>query len=107
MTLGSSAWKPWALDEADSKPILKRALDLGITFFDMADWYSAGIGERIVASALTSMVPRDRLVLTTKAYYVMSDDPNDRGLSPVKGRFRTLVDSSRGICISRQGECAK
>ena len=79
MTLGSSAWKPWALDEADSKPILKRALDLGITFFDMANWYSTGEGERVVAPALTSMVPRDRLVLTTKAYYAMSDDPNDQG----------------------------
>ena len=81
MTLGSSEWKPWALDAAESRPILKRALDLGINFFDMADWYSAGIGESVVAPALTSMVPRDRLVLTTKAYYAMSDDPNDQGLS--------------------------
>ena len=81
MTLGSSEWKPWALDKADSLPILKRALDLGITFFDMADWYSNGEGERVVGPALTSMVPRDRLVLTTKAFYAMSDDPNDQGLS--------------------------
>ncbi len=81
MTLGSSEWKPWALDEAESRPILKEALDIGINFFDLADWYSAGIGESVVVPALTSMVPRDRLVLTTKAYYEMSDDPNDRGLS--------------------------
>ena len=81
MTLGASSWKPWALGVSESRPILKRALDLGITFFDMADWYSAGIGERVVAPTLTSMVPRDRLVLTTKAYYAMSDDPNDQGLS--------------------------
>ena len=81
MTLGSSEWKPWALDEAESRPILKEALDVGINFFDLADWYSAGIGESVVVPALTSMVPRDRLVLTTKAYYEMSDDPNDRGLS--------------------------
>ena len=92
MTLGSSAWKPWALDEADSKPILKRALDLGITFFDMADWYSAGIGERVVTSALTSMVPRDRLVLTTKAYYAMGDDPNDQGLS--RKHLMSAIDAS-------------
>jgi len=92
MTLGSSEWKPWALDEADARPILKRALDLGITFFDMANWYSIGEGERVVASALTSMVPRDRLVLTTKAYYAMSDDPNDRGLS--RKHLLSSIDAS-------------
>ncbi|MDP6767072.1 MAG: aldo/keto reductase [Arenicellales bacterium] len=81
MTIGSSEWKPWVLDEADAKPILKKCLDLGINFFDMADWYSIGECERIVGSTLTSMVPRDRLVLATKACYAMSDDPNDRGLS--------------------------
>jgi aryl-alcohol dehydrogenase-like predicted oxidoreductase len=97
MTLGSSEWKPWALDEADARPILKRALDLGITFFDLADWYSAGIGESIVAPALTSMVPRDRLVLTTKAYYAMSDDPNDQGLS--RKHLLCAIDSS----LSRMG----
>jgi len=92
MTIGSSEWKPWALDEAESLPILERALDLGITFFDMADWYSAGIGERIVARALTSMVPRDRLVLTTKSYYSMSDDPNDQGLS--RKHLLSSIDAS-------------
>ena len=81
MTLGSSKWKPWAVDQADARPILERCLDLGITFFDLADWYSNGEGERVVASALLSMAPRDRLVLTTKAFYAMSDDPNDQGLS--------------------------
>ena len=97
VTLGSSEWKPWVLDEAESRPILKRALDLGITFFDMADWYSAGIGERIVTSALTSMVPRDRLVLTTKAYYATSDDPNDQGLS--RKHLLSAIDAS----LSRMG----
>lgn len=97
MTLGSSQWKPWAVDEADSKQILKKALDLGITFFDMADWYSAGIGESIVGPALTAMVPRDKLVLTTKAYYEMSDDPNDRGLS--RKHLMSSIDAS----LSRMG----
>ncbi|TDI88498.1 MAG: aldo/keto reductase [Chloroflexi bacterium] len=92
MTLGASSWKPWALDAAESRPILKRALDLGINFFDMADWYSAGIGESVVAPALMSMVPRDQLVLTTKAYYDMSDDPNDRGLS--RKHLLASIDSS-------------
>jgi aryl-alcohol dehydrogenase-like predicted oxidoreductase len=92
MTIGSSKWKPWVLDQADAQPLLARCLDLGITFFDMANWYSIGESERVVASALTSMVPRDRLVLATKAYYAMSDDPNDRGLS--RKHLLSSVDAS-------------
>jgi aryl-alcohol dehydrogenase-like predicted oxidoreductase len=94
MTLGSSKWKPWVLDEAEARPILKRALDLGINFFDMADWYSIGESERVVGSALTSMVPRDNLVLTTKACYAMSDDPNDQGLS--RKHLMSAIDASLG-----------
>jgi aryl-alcohol dehydrogenase-like predicted oxidoreductase len=81
MSMGSSAWKGWVLDESDSIPILKRALDLGIIFFDMADWYSAGRNEEVVGRNLLKMSPREQLVLATKVYYPMSDDPNDRGLS--------------------------
>ena len=81
MTIGTSKWKPWVLDKKDAEPLLKRCLDLGITFFDTANWYSIGESERVVGPTLTSMVPRDHLVLATKAYYPMSDDPNDRGLS--------------------------
>jgi len=92
MTIGSRAWKPWVLDEADAQPIIKRCLDLGITFFDMANWYSLGESERVVARALTSMVPRDHLVLATKAFYAMSDDPNDRGLS--RKHLLSSVDAS-------------
>ena len=92
MGVGSSQWKPWVLDEADSLPLLKRCLDLGITFFDMADWYSIGESERIVGSVLASMVPRDQLVFTTKAKYAMSDDPNDQGLS--RKHLLSSIDSS-------------
>jgi len=81
MSMGSSAWKGWVLDEAASIPILQRALDLGITFFDMADWYSLGRNEQVVGQNLLRMSARDRLVLATKVYYPMSEDPNDRGLS--------------------------
>ncbi|MFQ5548656.1 MAG: aldo/keto reductase [Woeseia sp.] len=92
MTIGAKSWKPWVLDEADAKPLLKRCLDLGITFFDTANWYSIGESERVVASILTSMIPRDRLVLATKALYAMSDDPNDRGLS--RKHLLSSVDES-------------
>jgi aryl-alcohol dehydrogenase-like predicted oxidoreductase len=92
MGIGSSKWKPWVLDKADSKKLLKRCLDLGITFFDMADWYSIGESERVVGSSLLSMVPRDQLVFTTKAYYAMSDDPNDEGLS--RKHLMSAIDAS-------------
>ncbi len=92
MGVGSSAWKPWVLDEADSIPLLKRCLDLGINFFDLADWYSLGESERIVGKALLSMVPRDRLILTTKARYALSDDPNDAGLS--RKHLLAAIDNS-------------
>jgi len=81
MSMGSSAWKSWVLDEAQSIPILRRALDLGITFFDMADWYSTGRNEEVVGRNLLRMSARERLVLATKVFYPMSDDPSDRGLS--------------------------
>jgi aryl-alcohol dehydrogenase-like predicted oxidoreductase len=81
MSMGSSAWKAWVLDEADSIPILRRALDLGISFFDMADWYSTGRNEEVVGRNLLRMAAREQLVLASKVYYPMSDDPNDRGLS--------------------------
>ena len=92
MSLGSSAWKAWVLDEADSIPILRHALDLGITFFDMADWYSTGRNEEVVGRNLLRMSAREQLVLATKVYYPMSDDPNDRGLS--RQHITTSIDRS-------------
>jgi aryl-alcohol dehydrogenase-like predicted oxidoreductase len=92
MSMGSSAWKSWVLDEADSIPILRRALELGITFFDMADWYSTGRNEEVVGKNLLRMSPRERLVLATKVYYPMSDDPNDRGLS--RKHITSAIDRS-------------
>ncbi len=92
MSMGSSAWKSWVLDERDSIPILRRALDLGLTFFDMADWYSIGRNEEVVGQNLLKLSARDRLVLATKVYYPMSDDPNDRGLS--RKHIVTAIDRS-------------
>jgi aryl-alcohol dehydrogenase-like predicted oxidoreductase len=81
MSLGSSGWKGWVQDEDVSVAILRRALELGINFFDTADWYSLGRGEEVVGRTLLSMAPRHELVLATKLFYPMSDDPNDKGLS--------------------------
>jgi 1-deoxyxylulose-5-phosphate synthase len=82
MTFGDPTWRgwDWVLDEETSKPIIDRALDLGINFFDTADMYSVGASEE-VTGRLTRHVPRNRLVIATKLYNPMSDDANDRGLS--------------------------
>jgi len=92
MSMGSSAWKEWVLDEAASIPILQRALDCGVTFFDMADWYSSGRNEEVVGRNLLRMSARDRLVLATKVFYPMSEDPGDRGLSAQ--HIATSIDRS-------------
>ncbi|WP_439530857.1 aldo/keto reductase [Pannonibacter sp.] len=89
MGIGSSAWKGWVLDADKSVPILKAALDAGINFYDMADWYSTGVNEEVVAGTLTRLTHRDNLVLATKAFYPMSADANDRGLSR-KHLFRSI-----------------
>ncbi len=72
---------PWTLDEAESRPIIKRALDLGITFFDTANVYSDGSSEEIVGRALKDHARRDGIVLATKVNGQMHPDANGKGLS--------------------------
>src|SRR5436305_14125681 len=72
---------PWALDEAQSRPFIQRALELGINFFDTANVYSNGASEEIVGKALRDFASRDEVVIATKVYFEMGPGPNDRGLS--------------------------
>src|SRR5580704_26503 len=82
MTYGSKKWREWVLEEEESRPFIKRAIELGINFFDTADIYSHGTSEEILGRALKDFgPPRDRLVIATKVFSPMSDDPNQRGLS--------------------------
>ena len=81
MGFGTPAWRPWVMDEAASAPVLTAALDRGINFFDMADFYSGGVGEEVVGRALLKHESREQLVLASKAYYAMGEGPNDGGLS--------------------------
>lgn len=81
MTFGSPDWAPWVLDLAASRPIIEKAIDLGINLFDTADMYSNGASEEVLAEVLMPRLPRHKIVLATKLYNPMSDDPNDRGLS--------------------------
>jgi len=82
MGFGSKTWRKWALDENESRPIILRALELGIRFFDTADMYSLGLSEEILGRALKDFAgSRENIVIATKAWSPMSGDPNDRGLS--------------------------
>src|SRR5262249_26026441 len=81
MTYGDPGWRPWVLSEEQGRPFIRRALEKGITFFDTADMYSLGKSEEVLGRALRDFASRDRVVVATKAYYPMSSDPNDRGLS--------------------------
>ena len=92
MSMGSSKWKGWVLDADRTVPILSAALDAGINFFDMADWYSNGMNEVVVGQNLLKMQPRDSLVLASKVFYAMSDDPNDQGSS--RKHLMTSIDRS-------------
>ena len=82
MSYGSKNWRPWVLEEDESRPFIRRALELGINFFDTADVYSLGKSEEILGRALKDFSPgRDRVVIATKLFAPMGDDPNQRGLS--------------------------
>jgi aryl-alcohol dehydrogenase (NADP+) len=82
MSYGSKQWRPWVLDEAESRPFIQRSLELGINFFDTADMYSAGASEEVLGRALRDFGPaRDKVVIASKVFYPMGDGPNDKGLS--------------------------
>jgi aryl-alcohol dehydrogenase (NADP+) len=96
MTYGSKNWREWVLEEEESRPFLRRALELGINFFDTADMYSDGVSEQIVGRALKDFASRDRIVVATKVFNAMGDDPNQRGLSR-KHIMHAIDDSLRRL----------
>jgi aryl-alcohol dehydrogenase (NADP+) len=82
MTYGSKKWREWVLEEEESRPFIRRALEAGINFFDTADMYSVGVSEEILGRALRDFGPsRDKVVVATKVFNPMGEDPNLRGLS--------------------------
>jgi aryl-alcohol dehydrogenase-like predicted oxidoreductase len=72
---------PWVLNEEKSRPIIKKALELGINFFDTANIYSTGASEEIVGRALRDFAIRDEVVIATKVHFRMHEGPNGAGLS--------------------------
>lgn len=71
----------WVLNEENSRPIIKKSLELGINFFDTANVYSDGTSEEIVGRALKDYANRDEIVLATKVHFRMHEGPNGMGLS--------------------------
>jgi 1-deoxyxylulose-5-phosphate synthase len=97
MTYGAKKWREWVLDEEQGRPFIKRALELGFNFFDTADMYSLGRSEEVLGKALKDFGPsRDKLVIATKVFFPMGEDPNQKGLSR-KHIMHAIDDSLRRL----------
>jgi 1-deoxyxylulose-5-phosphate synthase len=81
MTYGTSQWREWVLDEAESRPFIQQALEAGINFFDTANMYSRGVSEEVTGRALKDFAQRDEVVVATKVFFPMGEKPNQGGLS--------------------------
>jgi len=97
MTYGSSEWRPWVLNEEQGRPFIKRAIELGINFFDTADMYSVGKSEEVLGRALKDFASRTQVIIGTKVFTRMGPDPNDQGLS--RKHIMDSIDAS----LSRLG----
>src|SRR6516165_10526836 len=81
MSYGDPSWRPWVLDETASQPFFRRAVEMGINFFDTADMYSLGASEELTGRALREFARLEECVVATKVFNPMSDRPNMGGLS--------------------------
>ena len=81
MAFGSRGWREWILEESETRPIIERALDLGINFFDSSDYYSGGESEVLLGRCLLSRVAREQVVIATKVGNPMGPAVTERGYS--------------------------
>ena len=82
MSYGAKSWREWVLEEEQAKPLVRRALDAGINFFDTADVYSLGESEKITGNLLKFFgMRRENIIVATKVNGQMSEDINAKGLS--------------------------
>jgi aryl-alcohol dehydrogenase-like predicted oxidoreductase len=81
MSYGSPEWRPWVLDVEAAAPFFREAVEAGINFFDTADMYSLGVSEEVTGRWLREYADLDSVVLATKVFMPMSDQPNQGGLS--------------------------
>jgi 1-deoxyxylulose-5-phosphate synthase len=92
MTYGSPKWRDWVLDEEAARPFYKRAVEMGINFFDTADVYSLGKSEEVTGRALRDFAKRDEVVVATKVNSRMGPAPNAAGLS--RKHIMDAIDAS-------------
>ncbi len=81
MSYGDPNWRDWVLGEDESRPFVKRAVELGINFFDTADMYSRGASEEVTGRLLKEFTQRDEVVIATKVFFPHGPKPNQSGLS--------------------------
>ena len=92
MSFGSPESRKWMLDENQSRPIIKKAVEEGVNFFDTANMYAKGISEEITGRALADFAKREEVVLATKLFFPMREDVNSKGLS--RKQIFTEIDNS-------------
>ncbi len=92
MSFGNNSERAWVLDEDAAEPIVKAAVEGGITFFDTADTYSGGASEVATGRLLPRFLTRDQFVLATKVFMPMGEGQNDRGLS--RKHILSAIDAS-------------
>jgi aryl-alcohol dehydrogenase-like predicted oxidoreductase len=92
MSIGDPSLRAWMLDEQAAEPIVRRALELGITFFDTADMYSDGASEVVTGRLLRRLIAREEIVVATKVFYPTTPGPNGRGLS--RKHILAAIDAS-------------
>ena len=100
MSFGSRQWRPWMLEEDEAMPFFRRAVELGINFFDTADVYSLGVSEEITGKAVREYADRDEAVVATKVRMRMGTGPNRGGLS-AKHIVQSCEASLRRLGVER------
>lgn len=96
MTYGSTKWRAWVLDEEQGRPIIQKAVESGINFFDTANAYSKGVSEEITGRALRDFARREEVVIATKVFFPYNEKPNQGGLSRLH-ILRAVEDSLRHL----------
>ncbi|MEP6817034.1 MAG: aldo/keto reductase [Marmoricola sp.] len=93
MSYGNTSLRTWHLDADQGEPIVRRAVEAGVTFFDTADMYDPGASEEVTGRLLSGLFARrEDYVLSTKVHFPMGPGPNDRGLS--RKHFMSAIDAS-------------
>jgi len=92
LAFGKAGWRGWVLGPEEGLPVLRRAFELGVNFFDTANYYSDGDSERVLGAALREYGVRDQVVIATKVYRPVGEGPNQSGLS--RKHILASVDAS-------------